>query len=256
MSRRVALVTGGSRGIGYGCAQQLASAGFDVAINGVREQSAVTESIEGLEALGARVVYCRADIGSADARTAMLDQIRSELGALHVLVNNAGVAPKQRADLLEATEESFDWVVNTNLKGPYFLTQGAARWMIEQRADDADSFFCIINVGSVSSTVASTNRGEYCVSKAGLSMMSALYAARLGEHGIPVYEIRPGLIQTDMTASVATKYDALIQDGLVTSRWGQPEDVGKAVRALASGDFPYSTGQVIVVDGGLTMSRL
>ncbi len=257
MSRPVALITGGSRGIGYACAQQLASAGFDLALNGVREQARITAAIAGLEALGARVVYCLGDIGSAEARAAMIARVRTEFGKLNVLVNNAGVAPKERADILESSEASFDYVLGINLKGPYFLTQMAALWMIEQKAADSDAFFCIINVGSVSSTVVSTNRGEYCVAKAGLSMMSALYAARLGQHDIPVYEIRPGVIKTDMTAGVADKYDKLIEDGLcLTPRWGVPEDIGKAVRALASGEFPYSTGQVIMVDGGLTIPRL
>jgi len=174
-----------------------------------------------------------------------------------VLVNNAGVAPKERNDILEASEESFEYVVGTNLKGPYFLSQAAANWMIEQKAADKDAFFAIINVGSISATVASVNRGEYCISKAGIGMMTALFAARLGEYDIPVYEIRPGVTKTDMTSGVSDKYDKLIQDGLcVTRRWGFPEDVGKAVGALATAQFPYSTGQVIMVDGGLTLPRL
>jgi 3-oxoacyl-[acyl-carrier protein] reductase len=183
--------------------------------------------------------------------------VKERFGALHVLVNNAGVAPKERLDLLEATEESFDYVVGTNLKGPYFLSQAAARWMVEQKQSDEGSFFAIINVGSISSTVVSVNRGEYCVAKAGLSMMSALFAARLGEYGIPVYELRPGVTRTDMTAGVTEKYDKLIAEGLcVTRRWGTPEDVGMAAASLATGRFPYSTGQVIQIDGGLTLPRL
>ncbi|WOO39406.1 3-ketoacyl-ACP reductase [Rubellicoccus peritrichatus] len=255
--RPVALVTGGSRGIGFGCAEHLAKAGFDVAINGMRPKEQVSEPIEKLEALGAKVVYCRGDIGSAEARAAMLAQIKSEFGRLNVLVNNAGVAPKERKDILEASEESFDYVVGTNLKGPYFLTQSASNWMVEQRADDPNGFYGVINVGSVSATVASVNRGEYCVAKAGIAMMTALFAARLGEYNIPVYEIRPGVTKTDMTSGVTDKYDKMIEDGLcVTKRWGFPADVGKAVTALARGDFPYSTGQVILVDGGLTLPRL
>lgn len=257
MSKPVAFVTGGSRGIGLGCAEHLAKAGFDLAINGMREASAVAEPIEKLNALGAKVAYCRGDIGSPEARAAMIAQIRDELGKLNMLVNNAGVAPKERRDILEATEESFDHVVGTNLKGPYFLSQLAANWMIEQKKAAPDDFFAIINVGSISATVVSTNRGEYCVAKAGIAMMTALFAARLGEFQIPVYEIRPGVIKTDMTAGVTEKYDKLIAGGLcVTPRWGFPDDVGKAVTALAKGDFPYSTGQVIMVDGGLTMPRL
>ena len=258
MSKPVAFITGGSRGIGFGCAHQLAQLGFDVAINGMRDASAVSEAIAALEALGADVLYCQGDIGSAEARASMLASIKERFGRLNVLVNNAGVAPKERKDILEASEASFDYVVDTNVKGPYFLSQAAANWMIEQKdAADADAFYAIINVGSISATVVSVNRGEYCVSKAGIAMMSQLFAARLGEYGIPVYEIRPGVIKTDMTSGVTGKYDALIEDGLcVTKRWGFPDDIGKAVAALANGQFPYSTGQVIMVDGGLTMPRL
>lgn len=258
MSKPVAFITGGSRGIGFGCAHQLAQLGFDVAINGMRDASAVSEAIAALEALGANVLYCQGDIGSAEARASMLASIKERFGRLNVLVNNAGVAPKERKDILEASEASFDYVVDTNVKGPYFLSQAAANWMIEQKdTADADAFYAIINVGSISATVVSVNRGEYCVSKAGIAMMSQLFAARLGEYGIPVYEIRPGVIKTDMTSGVTGKYDALIEDGLcVTKRWGLPDDIGKAVAALANGQFPYSTGQVIMVDGGLTMPRL
>lgn len=258
MSKPVAFITGGSRGIGFGCAHQLAQLGFDVAINGMRDESAVSEPIAALETLGANVLYCQGDIGSAEARSTMLASIKERFGRLNILVNNAGVAPKERKDILEASEESFDYVVDTNVKGPYFLSQAAANWMIEQKdTADADAFYAIINVGSISATVVSVNRGEYCVSKAGIAMMSQLFAARLGEYGIPVYEIRPGVIKTDMTSGVTGKYDALIEDGLcVTKRWGFPDDIGKAVAALANGQFPYSTGQVIMVDGGLTMPRL
>lgn len=253
----VAFVTGGSRGIGFGCARQLAQLGFNIAINGMRDESQLAEPIEQLKALGADVLYCQGDIGSADARTSMLEKIKAHFGRLHILVNNAGVAPKERKDILEASEESFDYVVGTNVKGPYFLSQAAANWMIELKQATPEAFFAIINVGSISATVASVNRGEYCVAKAGIAMMTSLFAARLGEYGIPVYEIRPGVTKTDMTSGVTDKYDKLIEDGLcVTKRWGFPEDVGKAVGALAKGDFPYSTGQVIMVDGGLTLPRL
>jgi NAD(P)-dependent dehydrogenase (short-subunit alcohol dehydrogenase family) len=174
-----------------------------------------------------------------------------------VLVNNAGVAPKVRADILEATEESYEWVMKINLQGPYFLTQAAANWMVEQKKQDASFSGCIVNISSVSSTVASPSRGEYCLSKAGVSMATKLWAARLGEFNIPVYEIRPGIIQTDMTATVKEKYDKLIGQGLlVQSRWGQPGDIGKAVAMLVRGDLAYSTGQVIMVDGGQTVQRL
>ncbi len=255
--RPVALVTGGSRGIGFGCAEHLAKAGFDIAINGMRPEDQVHAPIKALEALGAKVCYCRGDIGSSEARAAMLERVKTVFGRLNVLVNNAGVAPKERKDLLEATEESFEYVVGTNLQGPYFLTQAAANWMITQREAAPEDFFAVINVGSISATVASVNRGEYCVAKAGIAMMTSLFAARLGEYNIPVYEIRPGVTKTDMTSGVTDKYDKLIEEGLcVTRRWGFPDDVGKAVTALAKGDFPYSTGQAIHVDGGLTIPRL
>lgn len=255
--RPVALITGGSRGIGYGIAGQLATEGFDLAINGVRPEALVTEALDGLRALGAEVVYCPGDIASQDDRMAMLEKIKAHFGRLNVLVNNAGVAPKERRDILEATEESFQYVLSTNLQGPYFLMQAAANWMIEQKKANPTFTGCIINVSSVSATVASVNRGEYCVAKAGLSMATQLFAARLGEFDIPVYEVRPGIILTDMTAGVTAKYDKLIEDGLcVQKRWGRPDDVGLAVAALARGNFPYSTGQVIMVDGGMTLPRL
>lgn len=253
----VAFVTGGSRGIGLGCALHLANLGFNVAINGMRPESQLDEPIAKLQNAGAEVLYCQGDIGSPDARASMLQNIRSHFGRLHVLVNNAGIAPKERKDILDASEESFDSVLGTNVKGPYFLSQAAARWMIEQKGNHPVDFFSIINIGSISATVASVNRGEYCVSKAGVAMMTQLFAARLGVFDIPVYEIRPGVTKTDMTSGVTSKYDALIEEGLcVTRRWGFPDDVGKAVAALARGDFPYSTGQVILVDGGLTLPRL
>jgi len=255
--KRVAFITGGSRGIGYGIAAELALAGFDLAINGVRPLEAVTEAIEGLKSRGSDVIYVQGDVASPEARNRMLNEIKEYYGRLHVLVNNAGIAPRERKDILEATEESFTHLLQTNLQGPYFLTQAVANWMLQQQSQ-ADNFTgCIVNVSSISATVASVNRGEYCVAKAGLSMATQLWATRLGEFNIPVYEVRPGIIRTDMTAGVTDKYDKLIGEGLtVQKRWGTPEDVGKAVTALAKGDFPYSTGQVIMVDGGLTLSRL
>lgn len=256
-TKRVALITGGSRGIGLGIASQLAADGFDVAINGVRPAGEVGDVLAGLQALGARAVYCQGDVASAADRRKMIDAVRGHFGALHVLVNNAGVAPKERKDILEATEESFDRVVGTNLKGTYFLTQLAANWMIEQKKAQPQFQGCIINISSISATVASVNRGEYCIAKAGMSMATQLFAVRLGEFDIPVYEIRPGIIATDMTAGVKEKYDNLIAGGLtVQKRWGFPDDVGKAAGALASGRFPYSTGQVINVEGGMTLPRL
>jgi NAD(P)-dependent dehydrogenase (short-subunit alcohol dehydrogenase family) len=244
--KRVALVTGGSRGIGLGIAQALAKNGFDVAICGVRPTCDLKEFF-----------YCQCDVSDGAARGRMLEGIRQRFGKLNVLVNNAGIAPKVRADILEATEESFEQLIRTNLQGPYFLTQAVARWMIEQKKADPAFQGGIINVSSVSAAVASVNRGDYCISKAGVAMATQLWAARLGEFDLPVYEVRPGIIKTDMTAGVTEKYDKLIAAGLnVQARWGQPEDVGKAVAALARGEFPYSTGQVIFVDGGMTVQRL
>lgn len=255
--KQVAFITGSSRGIGLGIAEHLAQKGFDLVINGVRDESAVTEVLARLRALGAEVIYCPGSIADTEARAAMLATIRDRFGRLNLLVNNAGVAPGIRADILEATEESFDQVLNTNLKGTYFLTQAVANWMIEQKENNADFQGSIITVSSISATVASVNRGEYCVSKAGLSMATQLFAVRLGAFGIPVYEVRPGIIKTDMTAGVTDKYDKLIADGLtVQPRWGLPDDVGRAVAAIAGGGFPYSTGQVFLIDGGLTLARL
>jgi 3-oxoacyl-[acyl-carrier protein] reductase len=255
--RRAALVTGGTRGIGLGIARALAGKGFDLAVNGVRDEEAVADVVHDLRALGVEAHYVRGDIGDHGEREALVATVRERLGRLHVLANNAGVAPAVRTDILEASEESFRHVLKVNLEGPYFLTQSVARWMIEQRKASDTYSGCIVNVTSISATVASPSRGEYCVSKAGLAMASQIWAVRLAEVGIPVYEVRPGIIDTDMTANVREKYDALIQAGLVPERrWGTPGDVGRAVAALASGEMPYTTGAVVVVDGGLTLPRL
>jgi NAD(P)-dependent dehydrogenase (short-subunit alcohol dehydrogenase family) len=255
--KKVALVTGGTRGIGLGVARTLAAAGFDLALCGMRPAEAVADTLQSLRELGADVLYARCNVAERAERTAMLDAIRAHYGRLNVLVNNAGIAPRQRLDILEATEESYEEVMRTNLQGPYFLTQSVARWMVEQKQADPAWTGCIISVSSISATVASPSRGEYCLSKAGVSMATQLWAVRLGEFDIPVYEVRPGITATDMTAGVKEKYDKLIGDGLcVQKRWGTPDDVGKAVTALAIGSFPYSTGQVIMVDGGLTLPRL
>jgi 3-oxoacyl-[acyl-carrier protein] reductase len=255
--KKVALITGGSRGIGFGIASQLAVHGFDLAINGVRPEAETTEAIKNLKGLGSDVLYCPGNIASAADREHIFRRVEEHYGRLHVLVNNAGVAPKERKDILEATEESFDHVLSVNLKGAYFMMQRAANWMIRQKQEEPGFEGCLINVSSMSATVASVNRGEYCISKAGLSMATQLFAVRLGEFNIPVFEVRPGIIRTDMTAGVKDKYDKLIEQGLcVQKRWGEPEDVGKVVASLAGGQFVYSTGQVIMVDGGLTLPRL
>lgn len=253
---RVAFITGGSRGIGFGIARELAKNNFDLAINGIRSAAEVEDALKELREYGVDVMYCKGDIASSGDRMEMLRQVKDHYGALHVLVNNAGVAPKDRRDILEATEESFDYVMGVNLKGSYFLTQKTANWMIEQKKTDTEFKGCIINISSVSATEASVNRGEYCISKAGIGMATQLFAVRLGEYDIPVFEVRPGIIQTDMTSGVREKYDKLIAEGLcVQKRWGEPQDVGKVVASLAKGDFMYSTGQVIMVDGGLTIPR-
>ena len=255
--RQVALVTGGTRGIGFGCAEHLAAVGFDLAINGIREEKAVRADLDRLRQTGCEVVYCRGDVAVRKDRDSILARIQTHFGRLHVLVNNAGVAPRQRRDILETTEESYDRVIDINLKGAFFLTQAAANWMIDQKQHQRDFKGCIINISSISASVASANRGEYCIAKAGLSMTTKLFAARLGEYGLPVYEIQPGIIKTDMTSGVVAKYDRLFAEGLcITARWGLPDDVGQAAAALASGTFPYSTGQVFMVDGGLTVPRL
>jgi 3-oxoacyl-[acyl-carrier protein] reductase len=254
---RVAIITGGSRGIGYGIAVELAQNGFDLAINGIRPSIEVENVVQSLKAYGNDVIYCQGDISLKAARERMIDQIKNHYGRLHILVNNAGIAPKVRMDILEATEESFQEVMTTNLQGPYFLTQAIANWMIDQKKQDHLFEGCIINITSISARLASVNRGEYCMAKAGLSMATQLFAVRLGEFNLPVYEVCPGVIHTDMTAGIIEKYDKLISEGLcILKRWGEANDVGKAVSALALGYFPYSTGQVIMVDGGLTVPRL
>jgi len=255
--KKTALITGGSRGIGFGIAMELAMEGVNLAINGIRPEDEVSEVLEKLRARGVEVIYCQGNVSQKSDRESILDKIRTEFGQLNFLVNNAGVAPKQRNDLLEATEESFERVMLTNLQGPYFLTQEAARWLVEQKKEDESFSGAIINITSVSATMASVNRGEYCVSKAGMAMMTQLFAARLGEFDIPVYEVRPGVIETDMTAAVKEKYDKLFRNGLaVQARWGQASDVGKIVLAMVKGLLPYSTGAVIMADGGLSIPRL
>ena len=257
IARKVALVTGGSRGIGFGVAKQLAGSGFDIAINGRRPLGEIEPALAALHQAGGDALYCQADVANLAEHAKMLEQIKAHFGRLDVLVNNAGVAPSVRADLLDAQPDSFDRLVSINLRGPYFLTQAAAKWMVQQRQADLQFRGCVVNVSSVSATVVSTDRGDYCISKAGVAMATQLWAARLAEFGIDVYEVRPGVIATDMTAGVTKKYDKLIADGLtVQKRWGTPEDVGRAVAALARGDIPYATGQILSVDGGMTLQRL
>jgi 3-oxoacyl-[acyl-carrier protein] reductase len=257
-ARRVAVVTGGTRGIGLGIARALAREGWSLALCGVRPAETVADVLDELGGLGAgEVSYDIADLSRTEDRAYLVESIRARYGAVHALVNNAGRAPRQRADLLDATEESFEEVMRTNLQGPYFLTQQIAGLMAEQKKASPDAAASIVFVTSVSADMASPNRGEYCVSKAGLAMTVKLFALRLAEFGIPVYEIRPGVIATDMTAGVRDIYDRRIADGLIPDRrWGTPEDVGRAAAALLRGDIPYATGTVLHIDGGLTIPRL
>jgi 3-oxoacyl-[acyl-carrier protein] reductase len=256
----MALITGASRGIGRGIALELARAGHDLVIdyasNVAAARKTAADCLRAAEAAGKKVraEICQADIGCGEDRAGLMEFARNTFGRLDLLVNNAGVAPEVRADILEASEESFDRLIRVNVKGPYFLTQLAAKWMIaQQQAARRPAGFQprIITISSVSAYAASVNRGDYCVAKAALSMLTPLYAARLAEFGINVYEIRPGVIETDMTGPVREKYDQLIQNGLTPiRRWGKPEDVAKAVAAIAGGLLPFSTGEVINVDGG------
>jgi len=255
--RPLAIVTGGTRGIGLGIARVLARDGWDLALCGLRSLEAVRDVIADLESVGARVLYEPLDVSRTAEHARFLAAIGERWPAIDALVNNAGRAPRVRADLLDATEESFDELLRTNLRGPYFLTQQIARTLIEQRSRGRDQPQSIVFVTSVSAVLASTNRGEYCVSKAGLAMAAQLFALRLADHQISVYEVRPGIVATDMTAPVKDAYDRRIADGLVPERrWGAPDDVGRVVAALVRGDLPYATGSVISVDGGLSIPRL
>jgi 3-oxoacyl-[acyl-carrier protein] reductase len=251
------LITGGTRGIGLGIARALASDGWDLLLSGVRDRAEVAPVLADLQTLTANVHYVAGDISQPAGRKAILDGARTHFGFLNALVNNAGRAPRVRADLIDATEESFEEVLATNLQGPYFVTQAIARDMLERRRADAAFRAAIVFVTSISAETASPNRGEYCVSKAGLAMAARLFAVRLAADGIPVYDVRPGIIATDMTAAVKDTYDRRIGEGLVPeARWGQPEDVGRTTAALLRGDIPYATGTVIHVDGGLWIPRL
>jgi NAD(P)-dependent dehydrogenase (short-subunit alcohol dehydrogenase family) len=254
----VALITGASRGIGRGIALELAALGtHSLVINYAGNEAAARECQQAcLEAADVRAEIVQGDISLAADRERMIGFVRETFGRLDLLVNNAGVAPAVRADILEASEASFDRVLDINLKGPYFLTQLAARLLIES-APLPGIPRAVVNITSVSAFTASINRGDYCVAKAGLSMMTKLYAARLAGEGIGVFEIQPGVVATDMTGAVQAKYDQLFAQGLAPiNRWGQPADVGKAVAAIARGAFPYSTGQVFQVDGGFHLRTL
>ncbi len=250
--KKTALVTGASRGIGAGIAAALAAENWNLAVCARKPESeggAVVRELR--ETFHADVRYYQADISDSADREKLVAAAVADFGAIDALVNNAGVAPRVRADLLDMSEESFDRVLGINLKGPFFLTRLVARHMAERRSG------VIVNIGSCSATTASISRGEYCVSKAGVAMMTKLFAVKMAEFGVNVYEIRPGVIASDMTSTVKEKYDRLIAGGLTLQpRWGTPEDIGRAVAMLLRGDLPYSTGQVIDVDGGMGIDRL
>jgi NAD(P)-dependent dehydrogenase (short-subunit alcohol dehydrogenase family) len=253
-----ALVTGASRGIGRGIALELAAAGWRVAINYAGNAAAAADTLGAVRAAGGDGFAVQGDIAIAADRERLLAETVERFGRIDLLVNNAGIAPAVRADLLEAGEESFDRLIAVNLKGPYFLTQLAARQMLRQAPGSEGPRGRIVTISSISAYTASTNRGDYCVAKAGLAMMTKLFADRLAGEGINVYEIRPGIVATDMTGAVKEKYDRLILEQGVTPirRWGTPEDVGRAVRAIAEDRFPFSTGAVFDVDGGFHLRRL
>jgi 3-oxoacyl-[acyl-carrier protein] reductase len=259
-NRPVSLVTGAGRGIGRGIAVELAKLGHAVVVNYAGNAVAAEECLRFVREAGGDGITAQADVSVSTDRERLVQETLGAYGRIDMLVNNAGVAPSVRADLLEAGEESFDRLINVNLKGPYFLTQLVARRMIEQiRRGDVIAFGLprIVTITSVSVYTASVNRGDYCLAKAGLAMMTALYAARLAEFGVNVYELRPGVIATDMTEGVKEKYDRMIEQGAwPIRRWGQPEDIGRAVAAIARGDFPYSTGEVINIDGGFHLRTL
>ena len=257
----VVLVTGASRGLGRGIAIELAKSGYSVAINYAGNAEAADETVALCQdvAEDGQIFYpVQGDISSTESRKSLLAKVIEQFGQLDALVNNAGIAPKVRADLTEATEESFDRLINTNLKGPYFLTQEVVNYWLSEKPDPAiASGFKIIFITSISSHTASVSRGDYCISKAGLSMAVQLWANRLANEGIQVYELRPGIMKSDMTSAVTAKYDALIADGLVPQmRWGTGEDLGLAVSSIVDGKFPFSTGTVIDVDGGFQMRHL
>ncbi len=264
----IALVTGSSRGLGRGIALELAAAGFSVAVHYAGNEEAARETLrlcaDAAErfrpdrAPEPRFEAFRADLSDPAARAALARDVFSAFGTLDALVNNAGMAPRIRADILDASEESFDELIATNVRGPYFLTRDVARlWLAGPRDTPLPGGRKVVFVTSISAVTASVNRGDYCMSKAALSMAAKLWAARLAPEGIPVYEVRPGIMLTDMTSGVKEKYDALLARGLVPQgRWGTPEDTGKAVRALLEGAFPFSAGGIFDVDGGFHVSRL
>ena len=256
---RVALITGGARGIGLGIANALAAAGWNLMLNGVRPLESVTDILDEIHTShGIEVDYCAADVSQDSDREQLINAVRSRFGRLDALINNAGITSPGRKDILdEADEESWEKVFGINLKGPFFLTQLAARLMLERDAVDEPFRRSVVFVSSVSAEFVSVNRGDYCLTKAAIGMATQLWAVRLAEYGIDVYEVRPGVIRSDMTSGVTETYDRLIADGLTLDRrWGEPVDVGRAVRSLITGEIPYATGQVLKIDGGMTLRVL
>jgi NAD(P)-dependent dehydrogenase (short-subunit alcohol dehydrogenase family) len=255
--QKVALITGGTRGIGLGIAKKLAENGYDLVLNGVRPESEILSVLAELRQIGVSVCYAPGNIGLSEDRKSILQVAKENFGGISVLVNNAGVAPRTRADILNVTEEDYDHLMEINQRGTFFITQLMANWMIDLKKNNPLTPFSIVNITSISATVASTNRAVYCMSKSGLSMLSQVLAIRLSEEAIPVFEVRPGVIQTDMTEKVKGIYQEKIERGLTLEpRMGMPEDIGKVVSALVKEDLPYCTGQVITVDGGLSVARL
>jgi NAD(P)-dependent dehydrogenase (short-subunit alcohol dehydrogenase family) len=260
--RPVAFITGASRGIGRGIALDLAANGWNIVAAATKADPNNTESGNyevkaRVEERGGECLPIAGNVANLDDHPRMIREALDHFGGIDLLVNNAGVAPLERKDLLECTPESYDRVMDINLRGPYFLTQRVANYFLEERGKDRPGAATIIFITSISSDTASDNRVEYCVSKAGLAMTAQSYAVRLAPHGINVYDVRPGITATDMTAAVKEKYDKLINEGLLLQpRWGTPEDVGKAVTALARGDFAYAPGAVVTLDGGMGLKRL
>jgi len=253
---KVALITGASRGIGRGIALAVAEVGYDVVVNYLRNKTAAQAVARSILKLGRETLAIQADISNRDERNRMVDDILEQFGRIDLLVNNAGVGPTKREDILIASEESFDKMINVNLKGPYFLTQRVANIMIEQAKKRKTAAHIIVNISSISSYTSSVSRGDYCMAKAGVSMMTKLFADRLSEFGIQVFEVCPGIIETDMTEAVRDKYEKIIPERIPMKRWGKPEDIGKAIAAISTGYFPFSTGEVINVDGGFHLHRL
>lgn len=253
---KVALITGGARGIGLGIARTLTQSGWSLMLNGVRSQDKVAEVLNEFDNAGCKVAYCAADIGNSDDRGKLVEATKQQFGRLDALINNAGITSPGRKDILEAEEEAFDKVIDINLKGPFFLTKLTAPLIIESQ-ESADVRGSVIFVSSISAEFVSVNRGDYCLTKSALGMATKLWATRLAEFGIDVYEVRPGVIRSDMTSAVTEKYDELFANGLALERrWGEVEDIGKAVKSLIEGEIPYATGQVLKIDGGMTIRSL